>query len=617
MFYGHKVLALVIGISGLAYGAGALANADSEGEVDKRSDIAFRHVMFEQYQENHRAAYIAADYYRERQIDNEAMTLAKAAASLELGYLEHGRALIAELEQIELLPENQSRLRLYLARDAYRRRDWPLLEAQLEQLAELELDGDQQQNYQSYLHMELSRHQGELETASNYFEQLDEEFPLRLNALFNLAVSHTDDPEQSIELLNDLVDQPARDFPQLMLIDRARVALAELYIGQTDLNAARGHLAKVSATEQYGPRALAQLARIEMFEERFENAAAIWQHLSHNYPWHRASTHATSGMGYALQMSRGNEAAFGVYSGGLQKMVEHNNRLDALTQAIQEQLDSPEMFESENESLLVWLADGLGHEDWLSWFASAEVRGAASRWQALDQAYGKLIDDGDHLDALLDVDREQQARVRHINQVVVDGGLVTQLNDLTEEALTEKQYLVNKKFRYEDEIKGFASAQQLANLAEVEYLEKSLADLGPKGSVQAEEIKNRIQRLKGLVRFEIFDQVPREKQKQVSELDRKLAIAQNSSMRLERILAAAEHQPMSVSSRIQLLALKREFLEQETLLALNESRDELLVGLNDLVTQDQARLAKQMAGLQYDITRLTDLPDIQVSRAEP
>ena len=39
--------------------------------------------MFKQYQENHRAAYITADYYRERDIDNEAMTLAKAAASLE------------------------------------------------------------------------------------------------------------------------------------------------------------------------------------------------------------------------------------------------------------------------------------------------------------------------------------------------------------------------------------------------------------------------------------------------------------------------------------------------------------------------------------------------------
>ena len=33
-----------------------------------------------------------------------------------MGYLDHGRALIAELEQIALLPENQSRLRLYLAR---------------------------------------------------------------------------------------------------------------------------------------------------------------------------------------------------------------------------------------------------------------------------------------------------------------------------------------------------------------------------------------------------------------------------------------------------------------------------------------------------------------------
>ena len=129
------------------------------------------------------------------------MTLAKAAASLELGYLDHGRALIAELEQIALLPENQSRLRLYLARDAYLRRDWPLLETQLNVLSELELAGESQLNYQACLHMELARHKGELEKAAEYFEQLDEAFPRRLNALFNLAVAHAEEPKTSLRIL--------------------------------------------------------------------------------------------------------------------------------------------------------------------------------------------------------------------------------------------------------------------------------------------------------------------------------------------------------------------------------------------------------------------------------
>ena len=65
---------------------------------------------------------------------------------------------------------------------------------------------------------------------------------------------------------------------------------------------------------------------------------------------------------------RGDEAAYGRYSGGLEKMLNHGDKLDQLNQLIQEQLDSPELFSSESESLLVWLADGLGHEDWPSWF---------------------------------------------------------------------------------------------------------------------------------------------------------------------------------------------------------------------------------------------------------
>ena len=201
-----------------------------------------------------------------------------------------------------------------------------------------------------------------------------------------------------------MIREPVRDFSQLKLIDRARVALAELYIAQAHLNSARDHLARVSASHQYGPDAMAQLARIEMHEERFENAAAIWQHLDQNYPWRRASTHALSGMRYAMQISLGDEAAYGRYSGGLEKMLNHGDKLDQLNQLIQEQLDSPELFSSESESLLVWLADGLGHEDWPSWFASTEVRSAAGRWQALDQAYSKLITDGGHLDALIAVD---------------------------------------------------------------------------------------------------------------------------------------------------------------------------------------------------------------------
>ena len=80
-----------------------------------------------------------------------------------------------------------------------------------------------------------------------------------------------------------------------------------------------------------------------------------------------------------------------------------------------------------------------------------EVRSAAGRWQALDQAYSKLITDGGHLDALMAVDGEQQESASH-HQVVVDSALISQLNDQEQQAWNERQFLTGKKFIHGDEL---------------------------------------------------------------------------------------------------------------------------------------------------------------------
>ena len=64
--------------------------------------------------------------------------------------------------------------------------------------------------------------------------------------------------------------------------------------------------------------------------------------------------------------------------------------------------------------------------------------------EALDQAYSKLITDGGHLDAPMAVDGEQQERVRHINQVVVDGALISQLNDQEQQAWNGDRFLTER-----------------------------------------------------------------------------------------------------------------------------------------------------------------------------
>ena len=85
-----------------------------------------KHALYQHWQGEYKAAYGVAEYYQLRGFFSPELRLAQASASLELGYLAHGPELTNDLDEGSLLPENQSRLHLYLARDAYRRRDWTL-----------------------------------------------------------------------------------------------------------------------------------------------------------------------------------------------------------------------------------------------------------------------------------------------------------------------------------------------------------------------------------------------------------------------------------------------------------------------------------------------------------
>lgn len=582
----------------------------SEGEHDARfKEIAFRHVLFEQYQDNHRAAYVVADYYERRGLSSESIKLTRAAASLELGYLDHGRALVADLEQSSLLPRNQARLRLYLARDAYHRRDWVMLEEHLQLLSNQTLESYYDQNMQVYLQIELASQQRQFEAIDRYLSAMDEDFRLRPHALFNVAVAVSEEDEPAaITLLESLLALKPQDLAGFTLRDRARVALAEIYIGQGEWASARDSLVRVSANHRYGPYALAQIARLDMQGARYEDAAAIWQYLNQEHTWHRASTHAVSGLGYSLQQSRGDEAAFVVYSEGLQDMAQHQQRLWLAGERISNELQNPDLFSETSESFLLWMSDTLGNDDWLDWLASTEIRTLVSRWQALSLAHEKLVGDGENLTSLLEVDGEQQRRIAKANDVIQQGELAGQLIGLKDELQRYRDELIETKFTFDDDLSTFADSEQSSLNQEIARLRAQFLELPAADAEVArrEDILSRLDRLEGLVRYDIFHQLPRQRQQLISHYDAYLQMAEASERRLNRIVGAATRQPESISVRIEELALKRLLLEKETQLALSGARHQVLASLDQLILRDQERLQIQMAGLQYDVTRLAD-----------
>lgn len=599
MKFGQRILMMML--------ASVMSCTWAEEPTDsKRRDMAFRHVMYEVFQSNHRNAYITAGYYQMRQIGSDSMLLAQAAASLELGFLEHGRELIDGLDESSLLPENQSRLRLYLARDAYRRRDWPLLEQHLSWLADDAAKESLYASYTTFLNIELARHQQAFSRAGSLIGQLDPEFELYGIARFNLAASYAANGESqsAINELEDLLAKPALNLADSVLADRVRISLAELYIKRGDQSEAVDVLVKVSANHHYGPFALSMLARIYTAEERFENAAAIWQHLSQVHPFHSASTYAVSGLGYSLQMARGDNSAYAAYSSGLEQLLGQQQRLGQVALNLSEDLQNPDDLSESNMQLGLRLSEILGHEGWLSWFASDEVRILTNRWQALDQAYRGVVSGQENLNALLEVDGEQQARIAAANSTVQSRDLDTELNYLVLRLEQNRRDLSTRRIQYDEDLDRFASQDQNELLSYIEDLKLRVSSV--KGTGDHSELIRRMQRLEGVVRFGVFDQVPTMKQKRIHAIDQQLLLALEASERLARIVKAADYHPESVSTRIENLATRLSLLEGETELALRDARTEVIAGLQRVIEHDQARLGQQIAGLRYDLTRLAD-----------
>ncbi|MFT4820665.1 MAG: hypothetical protein ACJAYE_001295 [Candidatus Azotimanducaceae bacterium] len=573
-----------------------------------------KHALYQHWQGEYEAAYRVAEHYRLRGFYSPELRLAQASASLELGYLAHGRELINDLDEGSLLPENQSRLHLYLARDAYRRRDWILLDEHLDALKPFEVDS----RHHLFLLAESARERGRYTEAEATLRRLEKDDVYLFYGRFNLATSlvveskiveskiveskQVTSRQEAKRLLLSVIRLPARDLEQLMLTERARVALADLYLDDSELDAARPLLSKISASHQYGPPALARLARLDMQAERYKNAAAIWDHLLQVYPWHRAATAAPSGLGYAMLQSRGEEAAYGTYLAALTKIERQQERLVIFREQLQQNLRDPNWLLGKGDSelsLLTWLAEGLGHSDWTSWLADESVRQSARHWQSLDAAYEQLQSRQQDLAILLAVDAEQQRRIKSARSAISEDELDQVTIALVQNIQNSLSDLRSHRYEITGHLEAFTTTEEQTLLDALRQLQAS--KLG-------EAETKRIERLIGLVRFQIYDAIPVRRQQQAERLEVRLNDARKAEQRIARINAAAEKLPQadSVSGRIQLLATDSESLRARTELALGLARDTLIASMSEFVGRDEALLAAQAGGLQYDITRLLD-----------
>ena len=609
MISGQRNTILTMGLLFISLVLPLFIPAGLASELNRREEIAFRHVVYEQFQTNYREAYLVAEYYAGRELGSDSILLAQAAASFELGYLELGRELISELDENLLLPENQLRLRLYLARDAYRRRDWLLLEAHLQHLNSTFSDDafadDEYLNHRLFLEAELKRQQHKFAEAEQYLAQLDDQIDDQTNLArygrFNLAVTLlvNSEAQWAIDLLQRATAMQTSTLEQLLLADRAKVALAEIFLIQNQPESAKEVLVSVSVAHEFGPVALAQLARIETEAQRYAAAAPIWQYLLEEYPWHRASAGAFGGLGLSIEMSSGEESALPVYMSRIKKVKAQQTQLAVFSSTIDEHIARPEDIVTGQTELLLTLSDGFGRKDWLHWLASHEVRQIAQRWQGLAYARKNLTETRGDLKALLLIDVEQQRRAKNGKEKIATTGLAEQLVELTA-ALEQRRRSFEVTFAYDDDIEQFATAEQLDALAFIQSIRSDYSGFLNRN------VEEKLKRLTGKVRFDIFRDIPRVKQAKIVVLNENLVQSEEARQRQQRIETAASQRSDSVSQRLNNLLAQSAELQRETELALGATKHQLLTSVERIIDEDQQILENQVSALQFDLTRLAD-----------
>jgi hypothetical protein len=200
---------------------------------------------------------------------------------------------------------------------------------------------------------------------------------------------------------------------------------------------------------------------------------------------------------------------------------------------------------------------------------------------------------------LLAVDAEQQRRIKSARSAISEDELDQVTIALVQNIQNSLSDLRSHRYEITGHLEAFTTTEEQTLLDALRQLQAS--KLG-------EAETKRIERLIGLVRFQIYDAIPVRRQQQAERLEVRLNDARKAEQRIARINAAAEKLPQadSVSGRIQLLATDSESLRARTELALGLARDTLIASMSEFVGRDEALLAAQAGGLQYDITRLLD-----------
>jgi len=584
--------------------------------------LAKGNVLYHFFQDDPESAIISALYAERSALKvgtkkwtGHSFTLMRAGLAIDMGDEIQAKNILGQLPPEELTLLDKSRWHFQLARQAYRNRDWTQLEQEL--LLISSQSGLQESSRFLFLRAELASVQGDFSRAAGYVDQIDSDNVLGRYAGFNLGLSayrQGQKPQAESQLLR-LINRKVYSHEDLMLADRARLVLANLQIEQGRHREALVLLEAVTATDEYGPQAIANLVNLALAQKKYGPAANYSRHLVESTPWHLAARDAHVGLPYALEKIYGSERASGEYYEATQRLLERKTTLTNLRAQLESSPvnglveialnpEAPETVDSgdrlANDPQATFLIEKIGHSDWIGWMTSAKSQRLAAGWQSLNLQVKSLKVRREDLARLLEVDAEQKRRNRIAADLLVAAG---HLNKLAQQR-TGAETLISELDRVLEipigNVTTRAEMFQLATEAELEEL-RYLGELGTRARElgAGDDVRQRIARLEGLFLYNIQNELPARVQQYRARAVEFLSTLKDMEARSQRIQLASDNTEIHGRYSDRIAAL-----EHRTNSLIARSEDSLLSTGNALIAEVTRGVSEELAGLDQQLVYL-------------
>ncbi len=584
-------------------------------------DLTYGRVLYDYYLQDDQQALVdvmVAERQGRTGDDPVRFELAKGSFAFQQGMYRFATATFGALARDELTDVDRRRLAFHLAREYYRRGDWPDMETQLSRLDEATARSARRTGYPevTFMRAEAAVARQDYATAEATLAEIPDDDVFRAYGLFNLGVAYRrgGDAAAARQAFSRLASLTGGGGERRDLIQRGRLALA-LMAGQSgDALSAESLLGSLPAQGRYRDQALAAYGRLAMERGQPELAARIWLTLQKQPGW--SSGHALAELALPMSLEKLASPAHALDRYREAEQV-FERRLAVLNEAsvragdpvwIDRLLDAfAEPDEKARTRALARLDHVLDQSEWLEWLAGEDAHRAMTEWRDLTGMAGWLSQLPDDIAAYEEVTAERRRRSAQAHALLTRQALPGRRDALAAQVASQERDLAALAAAPAQPDTGWM--RRLASDRErkvIDQLESMSRRAKAMPAQDRDRFLVRVRRLQGVVFWQIADHKAARVRALQKRLNESKAVLADVDERIARLATAERRFATGVETDFLALEERADGMSRRVAAALDTRRRTIARLLQRGLDQEMARTRDYLLTTRVAIARASD-----------